>query len=89
MGDFIAGLEDTNKNIRFHHEKNEVFMNKILPKVILIRTNLTNAFLKNANEENKKSYNMQQNYSVSFWRKSKGDYYNNLIEKKICDNGQF
>ena len=32
---------------------------------------------------------MQRNYCVSLLRKSKIDYYNNLNEKKNCDNSKF
>ena len=32
---------------------------------------------------------MQRNYCVSLLRKSKGDNYNNLNEKNICDNRKF
>ena len=37
------------------------FMNKALSKVIMLTTKLRNTFPKNRNDENKKSYNMQQN----------------------------
>ena len=56
----------------------------------MVRTKLTNIFLKRKIEENKKkSYNMQRNYCVSLLQKIKGDYYNNLNEKNICDNTKF
>ena len=56
----------------------------------MVRTKLTNIFLKRKIEENKKkSYNMQRNYCVSLLQKIKGDYYNNLNEKNICDNAKF
>ena len=56
----------------------------------MVRTKLTNIFLKRKIEENKKkSYNMQRNYCVSLLQKIKGDYYNNLNEKNICDNAIF
>ena len=32
---------------------------------------------------------MQRNYCVSLLRKSKGDYFSNLNQKNICDNGKF
>ena len=32
---------------------------------------------------------MQRNYCVSLLRNSKRDYYNNLNEKKVCDNRKF
>ena len=64
------------------------FMNKVLSKAIMVRTKLKNTFLKRS-EENKKSYNMQRNYYYSLLRKSKGDYYNNLNKKNICDNRKF
>ena len=65
------------------------FMNKALSKAIMLRTKLRNIFLKNGIEENKKNYNMQRNYCVSLLRESKRDYYNNLNEKNIYDNGKF
>ena len=52
----------------------------------MVRTKLSNTFLKNRSEENKKSYIMQRTYCVSFLRKSKRDYCNNLNEKHICEN---
>ena len=56
----------------------------------MVRTKLTNIFLKRKIEENKKkSYSMQRNYCVSLLQKIKGDYYNNLNEKNICDNTKF
>ena len=65
------------------------FMNKALSKAIIVKTKLRNTLLKNRSEENKKSYNMQRNYCVSLLRNSKRDYYNNLNEKKVCDNRKF
>ena len=65
------------------------FMNKVLLKVIMVRTKLSNTFFKNISEENKKSYNMQRNYCVSLLQKSKRYYCNNLDEKIISDNRKF
>ena len=64
-------------------------MNKTLSKVIILSTNLTNKFLKNKSNENKKNYVKQRNHRVSLLRKTKREYYSNLDEKNICDNKAF
>ena len=58
------------------------FMNKTLPKVIMLRTNLRNKFLKNRSNENKINYVKQRNHCVSLLRKTRREYYSNLNEKK-------
>ena len=65
------------------------FMNKTLPKAIMLRTNLRNKFLKNRGNENKTNYVKQKNHCVSLLRKRKREYYSNLDEKKICNNKTF
>ena len=65
------------------------FMNKTLSKAIMSRTNLRNKFLKNRSNENKTNYVKQRNHCVSLRRKTKREYYNNLDEKKICNNKTF
>ena len=57
------------------------FMNKTLPRDIMIRTRLRNKFLKNRSEGNKKKFLKQRNYCVSLLRKSKSDYFENFHEK--------
>ena len=65
-------------------------MTKNLSKVIILSTNLTNNFLKNkSNENKKKNYVKQRNHRVSLPRKTKRRYYSNFHEKKICDNKTF
>ena len=65
------------------------FMNKTLSKVIMLRTNLKNKFLKNRSNENKTNYVKQRNHCASLLRKTKREYYSNSDEKKICDNKTF
>ena len=65
------------------------FISKVPSKAIMVRTKLRNTFQKNRSKENKKSYNIQQNYCVSLLWKSKRDYYNNLNKKNICDTWTF
>ena len=65
------------------------FMNKILSKAIMLRTNLRKKFLKNRSNENKTNYLKQRNHCVSLLRKTNREYYSNLEEKKICDNKTF
>ena len=65
------------------------FMNKILSKAIMLRTNLINKFLKNRSNENKTNYVKQRNHCVSLLRKTKREYYSNLDKKKICNSKTF
>ena len=65
------------------------FINKSLSKVIMLRRNLRNKFLKNKSNENKTNYLKQRNRCVSLLRKTKREYYSNLDEKNICDNKAF
>ena len=64
-------------------------MNKNLSKAIMLRTNFRNKFLKNRSNENKTNLVKQRNHCVSLLRKTKGEYYSNLDEKKICNNKTF
>ena len=64
------------------------FMTKDLPKNIMKRSRLRNKCLKN-NEENRKLYTKQRNYSVSLLRKAKKAYYENLYERKVSVNKLF
>ena len=61
-------------------------MNKSLSKAIILRSKFRNIFLKNRTEENRRNYSKQRNLCVALLRKSKGEYFGNLDEKKICDN---
>ena len=65
------------------------FMNKTLPKAIMLRTKLRNKFLENMSNENKTNYVKQRKHCVSLLRKTKREYYSNLDEKNICDNKTF
>ena len=65
------------------------FMNRVLSKEIMTRTRLRNNFLKDRNEENKRKYSKQRNYCVSLLRKSKSEYFGNLIEKKSAITSYF
>ena len=64
-------------------------MTKDLPKNIMKRSRLRNKYLKNNNEENRKLYTKQRNYSVSLLRKAKKAYYENLYERKVSVNKLF
>ena len=49
----------------------------------MTRTRLTNMYLKNRSDNNKREYNKQRNYCISLLRKTKTNYYENLNVKKI------
>ena len=74
------------KYVRGNHSP---FINKSLSKAIMVRTKLRNIFLKNRIEENKINYNKQKNLCVTFLRKCKREYYQNLSIENICDNIKF
>ena len=65
------------------------FMTKDLSKNIMKRPRLSNKYLKNNNEENRKLYTKQRNYCASLLRKTKKAYYENLDERKVSDNKIF
>ena len=65
------------------------FINKILSKEIMKRTNLRNKFLNDRTEENRNSYALQRNYYVSLLKKTKKEYFGNLNKKNVCDNKTF
>ena len=54
------------------------FINKNLSKAIMLRTKLSNIFLKNRTEKNKDRYTKQRNLCATLLRKSKREYFNNL-----------
>ena len=62
------------------------FINKSLSKAIMVRTRLSNIFLKNRSEENKINYNKQRNLSLKLLTQSKREYYQNLSVENVCDN---
>ena len=49
----------------------------------MTRTRLTNMYLKNRSDNNKREYNKQRNYCISLLRKTKTNYYENLNVTKI------
>ena len=53
------------------------------------RSKLKNIFNKDPTDDNKKLYNHQRIYCVSFLRKEKKKYYNNLDIKIFDDNRKF
>ena len=65
------------------------FFNKELSKAIMTRTKLRNIFRQNRNEENRIRYAKQRNFCVSFLKKTKKRYYENLNEKFVVDNKLF
>ena len=69
--------------IRYNHK---TFINNKISKTTMTRSRLRNRFLKNGSEENGKLFCNQRNKCVLLLRKSKKDYFENLIEKNITDN---
>ena len=55
----------------------------------MVRTRLSNIFLKNESEENKINYNKQRNLCVTLLRKGKREYYQNLGVENVCNNEKF
>ena len=74
---------------KYSRENNMPFINKTIKKVIMTRNRLRNIYLKNRSDSNKREYNKQRKYCVSFLRKAKTSYYANLNEKDLTDNKQF
>ena len=74
------------KYVRVSHS---LFMNKNLPKAIILRTKLRNIILKSRTQECKGRYIKQRNLCVSPLRKSKREYFNNLIKKNVCHIKKF
>ena len=71
------------KIIRFN---NNVCMTKGLRKEIMKRSKLRNKFNRNRNHENWCNFTFQRNYYVNLLRKTKKQYYENLIVKNMMDN---
>ena len=65
------------------------FINEDIFKAIMNRTMLRNRFLKSRSFEDKAAYNKQRNYCVSLVRKTKTDYYNNLIIRRLLTTNPF
>ena len=62
------------------------FMNKVLKKAIIKRSQLKNVFLKKRTLKSQVAYNKQRNYCTSLLRKEKRNYFENINTSKISDN---
>ena len=82
--DKVAPLKQ--KYVRSNHSP---FLNKEILKAIMNRTRLRNKFLRSRSTEDRSAYNQQRHFCLSFARKAKKDYYNNLDHKKVTDNKSF
>ena len=87
----VRNLIDKNVPIKKKHirKNNSAFIDKAFRKEIMKRSRLFNNFKKNRNKTNWKIYAKQRNFCVSFLRKRKKQFYNNLDVKKITDNEKF
>ena len=74
------------KFLRANHSK---FVTKEVSKAIMLRTKLRNKFLKKNTLESRAKYNKQRNICVSFIKKAKRNYYENLDLKDINENQRF
>ena len=72
--------------LRANHSK---FVTKDVSKAIMLRTKLRNQFLKKRTLEARIKYNKQRNICVSFVKKAKRNYYENLDLNDINDNKKF
>ena len=64
-------------------------MNKKLSKEIMKRSRLRNKFLNTTNDIDRKTYNKQRSYVVSYLRNEKNSFYSNLYTKNVTDNRRF
>ena len=64
-------------------------MNKTLQKALMTSSRLRNKFLKNKSQSDETAYKKQKNYCVSFFRKEKKSFFENLDTKNITDNKFF
>ena len=64
-------------------------MNKILQKAIMNRSRLLNRRRKKSVEATRFAYKRQRNFCVKLLRKTKKEFYNNLIVKYITENNLF
>ena len=74
---------------KYARENHLIFMNKTLSKEITKRARLSNKFLKDRNDYNKRESPKQSNYCLSLARKFKKLYYSYLDEKMVTDNKTF
>ena len=68
---------------------NKPFVTKALSKSVMERTHLRKNFLKNPVVANKLAYTKQRKFCVSLPRKVKREYFSNINEINITDNGKF
>ena len=74
------------KYLRANHAS---FVTKEFRKAIMLRTRLTNIYLKQRTETTKVAYNQQRNKCVSILKKSKKFYFESLDVKFVKDNKNF
>ena len=65
------------------------FVNKELSKAMMLRTKLSNKFLKQKTTEIRPAYNKQRNICVSILCKAKRSRFENLGIKNLSDNSKF
>ena len=58
-----------------------LFMNKKVSKEIMKRSRLRNKFLNTKSDIDRKTYNKQRSYVVSYLRNEKNNFYSNLDSK--------
>ena len=74
---------------KYIRANNSPFMNNELSKAIMVRSKLTNKFLKLKTIETRNAYKKQGNYCVSLLRKIKKNFYEHLNPSLISDNKRF
>ena len=74
------------KYLRANHSP---FVIKELSKVIMLRYELRNHYLKCKSEEARARFKIQRNLCVTLLRKAKRDYYENLELGKVSDSKKF
>ena len=65
------------------------YMDKELIQALMKRSKLRNDYLKHRSEEYRLAYQKQRNFCVTFLRKKKADYFNNLDINLVRDNKMF
>ena len=74
---------------KYLRSNQKFFMNKEISKAIMNRTRLGNRFLRTECIVDKETYNKQRNSGVSFIRKTKQQFYNNLDHRNVADSKSF
>ena len=86
-------LKVLNKNApvkkRYIRANEAPFMNKVLKKAIMKRSQLRNVFLNKRKLESQVAYNKQRNYCTSHLRKEKRNYFESNDTAKTSDNKMF